>query len=83
MNRLSQLIDGRDQVVFDGAIGTLLQERGLRWRCRRAVERRQPGSVRDIHEQYAAAGATFLTTNTFGGTRPRLDLQGLATGSSS
>jgi 5-methyltetrahydrofolate--homocysteine methyltransferase len=78
MNRLSQLIDGRDQVVFDGAIGTLQQERGLTdggagelWN----VE--HPELVRQIHQDYATAGATFLTTNTFGGTTPRLSMHGL------
>lgn len=76
-NRLAQLLEDRDVVMFDGGMGTLLQDSGLEdgaagelWN----VER--PEQVRDIHERYAAAGATFLTTNTFGGTRPRLDLQG-------
>lgn len=77
MNRLTELLAGRDLVLFDGGMGTLLQERGLDdggagelWN----VER--PDVVRDIHTEYARAGATFLTTNTFGGTRPRLDMQG-------
>ncbi len=64
--------------VVDGAMGTLLQERGLEggspgelWN----VER--PDEVQAMHAEYAAAGADVLTTNTFGGTRPRLDLHGL------
>ena len=64
--------------VVDGAMGTLLQERGLEggspgelWN----VER--PDEVQAMHAEYAAAGADVLTTNTFGGTRPRLELQGL------
>src|SRR3712207_3510187 len=59
-------------------MGTLLQERGLEdggagelWN----VER--PDVVRGAHEAYAAAGARVLTTNTFGGTRPRLAMHGL------
>lgn len=78
MNRVTALLDGRTPVVFDGAMGTFLQERGLSggdagelWN----VE--NPDAVRQIHEDYAAAGATILTTNTFGGTRPRLDMHGL------
>lgn len=78
MNRLAALLDGRDHALFDGGMGTLLQERGLDdggsgelWN----VER--PTDVRAIHEEYARAGATFLTTNTFGGTKPRLDMHGL------
>jgi 5-methyltetrahydrofolate--homocysteine methyltransferase len=76
-NRLAKLIEGRAAVLFDGGMGTLLQDSGLEdggagelWN----VER--PDAVREIHERYAQAGATFLTTNTFGGTRPRLDLHG-------
>ena len=77
-NRLAQLLQGRSLAMFDGGMGTLLQDSGLDagnpgelWN----VE--NPEAVRRIHEAYAEAGATFLTTNTFGGSRPRLDLQGL------
>ena len=77
-NRLAQLLRGRSLAMFDGGMGTLLQDSGLDagnpgelWN----VE--NPEAVRRIHEEYAEAGATFLTTNTFGGSRPRLDLQGL------
>lgn len=65
--------------VFDGAMGSLLQERGLEgghagelWN----VE--NPDGVRAAHREYADAGATVLTTNTFGGTAPRLGLHGAA-----
>ena len=68
----------RSPVLFDGAMGTLLQDRGLAdggagelWN----VER--PEVVRACHEEYARAGARVLTTNTFGGTRPRLQMHGL------
>jgi 5-methyltetrahydrofolate--homocysteine methyltransferase len=78
MNRLAELLAGRDLVLFDGGMGTLLQERGLEggepgelWN----VER--PDVIRHVHDEYASAGATILTTNTFGGTRPRLELHGL------
>jgi 5-methyltetrahydrofolate--homocysteine methyltransferase len=78
VNRLTRLLHGRAPVLFDGGMGTLLQERGLDdggcgelW----TVEHRDV--VAAIHEEYAAAGATILTTNTFGGTRPRLAMNGL------
>src|SRR5215218_5328014 len=65
-------------LLLDGGMGTLLQERGLvdggageLWN----VER--PDVIRASHEEYAAAGARVLTTNTFGGTRPRLQMHGL------
>lgn len=65
-------------VLLDGGMGTLLQERGLEdgapgelW----SLER--PEAVREAHRAYAEAGSRVLTTNTFGGTRPRLELHGL------
>ena len=67
-------------LVSDGAMGTILQERGLvdggapeLWN----VER--PEEIAAVLEAYASAGARFITTNTFGGTRGRLALHGLET----
>ena len=83
MNRLADLLAsrfGQDglPVVVDGGMGTLLQDRGLDdggagelWNAER------PEEVRACHEAYATAGARILTTNTFGGTRPRLQMHGL------
>ena len=66
-------------VLFDGAMGTMLQEVGLDdggapelWN----VER--PDDIAAVHEAYLRAGARVVTTNTFGGTRPRLAMHGLA-----
>ena len=65
-------------VLVDGGMGTLLQDRGLTdggsgelWNLER------PEVVREAHLAYAEAGAQVLTTNTFGGSRPRLDMHGL------
>ncbi len=65
-------------VLVDGGMGTLLQDQGLDdggsgelWNVDR------PDVVRDAHRAYAEAGARILTTNTFGGSRPRLDMHGL------
>ncbi len=81
MNRLTALLEERvDErpVLLDGGMGTLLQDRGLDdggagelWNVDR------PEAVRASHEAYARAGARILTTNTFGGTRPRLAMHGL------
>lgn len=75
-NRLRALLAHRP-AIFDGGFGWLLQERGLPpgevaevWN----VER--PDAIGALHEEYAVAGATLLTTNTFGGTRPRLEMNG-------
>jgi len=65
-------------VASDGAMGTMLQARGLDdggapelWNVDR------PSDIESVLEEYAAAGARFITTNTFGGTRGRLALHGL------
>jgi 5-methyltetrahydrofolate--homocysteine methyltransferase len=78
VNRLRELLGDDPTVLLDGGMGTLLQEHGLDdggsgelWN----VER--PDVIAEIHEAYAVAGARLLTTNTFGGTRPRLAMHGL------
>ena len=65
-------------LVSDGAMGTMLQERGLTdggapelWNVDHA------DVVESILEEYASAGAQLITTNTFGGSRPRLQMHDL------
>jgi len=65
-------------LTSDGAMGTMLQDRGLTdggapelWNVDK------PGEIEAVLEAYAAAGARFITTNTFGGTRGRLAMHGL------
>jgi 5-methyltetrahydrofolate--homocysteine methyltransferase len=78
VNRLAALLGAERPVLLDGGMGTLLQDSGL--------EDGAPGelwnlenqdAVRAAHTAYADAGSRILTTNTFGGTRPRLDMHGL------
>ncbi|NLK00838.1 MAG: dihydropteroate synthase [Clostridia bacterium] len=66
-------------LVFDGAMGTELQKKGLSgeeppelWNLRK------PGIVRDIHSAFHRAGAAAITTNTFGGNRIKLMEYGLS-----
>ncbi len=75
---LPGLVTASGVLLLDGGMGTLLQDLGLDdggsgelWN----VER--PEAVTSAHTAYAEAGARVLTTNTFGGTRPRLDMHGL------
>jgi 5-methyltetrahydrofolate--homocysteine methyltransferase len=65
-------------LTSDGAMGTMLQDRGLTdggapelWNVEHA------DVVESILEEYAAAGAQLITTNTFGGTRARLQMHDL------
>ena len=78
-NAIYDALESGQPLVSDGAMGTVLQESGLidggapeLWN----VEK--PELIEEILEQYAVAGARFLTTNTFGGTKPRLKLHDLA-----
>ncbi len=69
----------RTGIVFsDGAMGTMLQARGLSpdeppelWNLTR------PDDIKAVHEAYIEAGAMMLTTNTFGGNRIKLSAFGL------
>ncbi len=68
----------KSTLISDGAMGTMLQERGLTdggspelWN----VE--NPEAIESVLEEYATAGAQLITTNTFGGTRGRLAMHGL------
>ncbi|HMM94165.1 homocysteine S-methyltransferase family protein [Phycicoccus sp.] len=77
-NRLTTLLAGRPAIA-DGGYGWLLQERGLPMgECAESWNLDNPGAVAALHDEYAAAGAVLLTTNTFGATEPRLAQHGLA-----
>jgi 5-methyltetrahydrofolate--homocysteine methyltransferase len=67
----------KELVVLDGGMGTLLQGMGLaqdelpeEWNVRR------PEAVTAIHEQYLAAGAQIIETNTFGASPLKLGVKG-------
>lgn len=65
-------------LLFDGAMGTLLYERGVYLtHCFENVCLTQPALVRQIHQDYLQAGAQALTTNTFGANRLKLAKHGL------
>jgi homocysteine S-methyltransferase len=66
-------------VVFDGAMGTMLYARGVFVnRCFDELNLSNPALVRSIHEEYLAAGAEVVETNTFGAHRFKLGPHGLA-----
>ncbi|MDH3998876.1 MAG: homocysteine S-methyltransferase family protein [Desulfuromonadales bacterium] len=65
-------------LVLDGAMGTLLQERGLPpGGCPEEMNLTAPEVVVGIHGEYAAAGADILVANSFGGNRFKLAHYGL------
>jgi 5-methyltetrahydrofolate--homocysteine methyltransferase len=69
----------RDRVlVLDGAMGTMLQERGLKpGRAPEELNITMPDVVAGVHREYIDAGANIIVTNTFGGNRTKLSHYGL------
>ncbi|NNE09323.1 MAG: bifunctional homocysteine S-methyltransferase/methylenetetrahydrofolate reductase [Gemmatimonadetes bacterium] len=66
-------------VLFDGGMGTTLYERGVYInRSFDQVNLGDPELVRSVHEEFKAAGAEVLTTNTFSANRAKLKRHGLA-----
>ena len=67
-------------LLGDGAMGTLLFARGVpQSACLEALVLDQPDVVRRVHEDYVAAGADIIQTDTFGANRYRLAKHGLET----
>ncbi len=65
-------------IVFDGAMGTLLHERGVDIdECFDELNLINPAAVGEIHRDYIAAGAEVVKTNTFGANRAKLERHGL------
>lgn len=65
-------------LVLDGAMGTMLQERGLKaGQSPEELNLTMPEVVAAVHREYVAAGADIIVTNTFGGSREKLSHYGL------
>ena len=67
------MLDLTRYYLFDGGMGTMLQERGLQAGGKpELLNLSAPEVVRGIHAAYVKAGADIITTNTFGASRHKL-----------
>ena len=76
---VARLLDPQQVIVFDGAMGTMLYNKGVFInQCYDELNLRAPDLVRDVHKAYKKAGAEVLETNSFGANRIKLEQYGLA-----
>ena len=67
-------------VILDGAMGTMLQSRGLRPGEKPEIfALSNPQAVEEIQRDYVRSGSRILYSNTFGANRRKLDGTGLST----
>ncbi len=78
MNPLEKLLASGAPILLDGAMGTMLMAAGLEqgdppeeWNVL------HPDRIRAIHQSYVDAGSQVILTNSFGGTRFRLEMHNL------
>ncbi|MHC4220095.1 MAG: homocysteine S-methyltransferase family protein [Planctomycetota bacterium] len=78
MDDLAGLIAERRPLLVDGAMGTMLLERGLEpGACPDALNLTRPQALEEIAALYLEAGADILETNTFGASPMALSRYGL------
>lgn len=80
MTALAERLRSGPLLILDGAMGTELERRGvpmhrIAWSA--AALETHPDVVRQVHEDYIAAGADILTANSFGASRHVLEPAGL------
>jgi len=77
--KFSDLISSGKPALSDGAMGTLLHERGIGFnKCFDELNLTNPSLVAEIHHAYIEAGSQIILTNTFGANRFKLERHGMA-----
>jgi len=76
--RLREVLEDRHVHVIDGAMGTVLYQRGVFVNvCYDELNLSQPDIVLGVHADYVRAGAELIETNTFGANPIKLSAFGL------
>jgi len=77
-NEFLKLISSEKPLLADGAMGTLLHERGISFdACFDALNLSDPSVIGAVHREYIDAGAQLILTNTFGANAYKLGKHGL------
>ena len=75
---LTRLQSSGTPMLSDGAMGTLLNARGVGFdQCFDALNLTNPNLVAEVHRAYLEAGSDIIQTNTFGANRYKLITHGL------
>jgi len=74
---LKRLIKEREFIFLDGAMGTMLFDKGLKMgEIPELLNIEKPEWIIDIHKQYVSAGSDIVYSNTFGANRYKLSRSG-------
>ncbi|MCA9923800.1 MAG: betaine--homocysteine S-methyltransferase [Anaerolineales bacterium] len=78
MNKFLERLRSEPYLILDGAMGTLLFAMGLESGAPpEAWNVEYPERIQEVHRRYIEAGSQVILTNSFGGTRYRLQLHNL------
>lgn len=78
MKKLSQLVSNKSTILSDGAWGTNLQRKGLEiGECPEEWNINHPDLVEEVARDFIEAGSRLIKTNSFGGSRFKLEQYGL------
>lgn len=77
-NAFLSLLEGGRAILSDGAMGTVLHQRGVAFEeCFDVLNLNNPALVAEVHRSYIEAGSQIIQTNTFGANRFKLARHGL------
>ena len=77
--KITKLLDMDRIILFDGAMGTMLQKSGMKpGTIPETLSVTDPAMIEGIHREYLAAGSDAILANTFGANRFKAEKAGMA-----